>query len=143
MISQTSIRLPRREPRRKRRLEILVIAVFLTLPLLYVWVKSSGWLRPSYESTLGTILETRIVMDHAVDHYSGGSISYRMEAHVRYSIPPNGASAASVKSEERWLVVNEITTSIALLNIVQRQQPKTCLVYWISGHPETAKCKVE
>lgn len=67
-----------------RWLIALGVATVLIVAAVYLaanWIHS---LSSTYETTAGTILEIRKVVDHTRDTLYGGKIIYRAEAHVRY-----------------------------------------------------------
>jgi hypothetical protein len=88
-----------------------------------------------YATANGSILETRIVVDHIRDNQYGGLIYYRVEARTRYELEGH--------SQERWLTASEITTTREELVAMIAAHPKTCLVYWFPKNPENVKCRIE
>jgi hypothetical protein len=108
---------------------VCVIAVFLWSNLR----ADEFWERHS--SVEGTVTETRVVMDHIRDSQYGGHIYYRLEAHVRFRVEG--------KDQDRWLTVPQDSMDRATLTALATGHPKKCLVYWVPGHAENAKCKLD
>jgi len=97
------------------------------------WHRAEFW--DTHSSVQGTISETRVVVDHIRDSRYGGLIFYGLEAHVAYSIDG--------KAQDGWLVASKQTASREMLIAVQNRQPSTCLVTWLNGSPQYAKCRIE
>jgi hypothetical protein len=134
-MSHSHVRVPRLPPQRHPGLEFVVAASIVVLVASlafgnFVW-------RPSDEdhvSATGSILETRIVVDHIFDSQYGGRIFYRIEARTSYEFQG--------QSQDRWLTASEITTARELLQAKLASRPKYCVVYWVPGHSENAKCRL-
>jgi hypothetical protein len=88
-----------------------------------------------YATALGTVLETRLVVDRIGEGYYGSSAYYRIEARVRF--------LQKSQVQERWLVAPQMDSKRDLLLIKLAGQPKSCLVYWPPEHPENAKCDLK
>ena len=104
-----------------------------------VWVE--GWLEPTFDSTDGTVLETRVVLDHYLDSKYGVRIYYRLEAHVQYELPDASGTKGVSELQDRWLTASHPSVTPELLAAMPQKHPKSCRVYWIQKHPETAKCE--
>jgi|GEM_PF-6292966 len=89
----------------------------------------------AYETTTGSVLETRIVLDHVADTGRGGHIYYRVEARTRFE--------QSGQPQERWLVASKSSGNRELLGAALAENPKTCEVYWHPKHPENARCHLK
>ena len=87
----------------------------------------------SYSS--GNVKESRIVVDHTSEGQFGGTIYYRMELRVSYAL--------AGEQQDRWLTASEITPDRDGLAAKLASHPKTCQVYWVPGHPENARCRLE
>lgn len=87
----------------------------------------------SYSS--GSVKEARIVVDHTSEGQLGGTIYYRMELRVSYSV--------AGEQQDRWLTASEITPDRDGLAAKLVSHPKTCQVYWVPRHPENARCRLE
>jgi hypothetical protein len=113
----------------------LAFATFLIL-LAAVYL-AANWIHsfPSQrETATGTILEIRKVVDSTRDTLYGGSISYRLEAHVQY--------VANGQMQDRWLrASDDLTRESQLVKLAAH--PTKCLVYWPPNHPENAKCSLK
>jgi hypothetical protein len=109
---------------------IVVLVGVLAFGKLFYWPSSS-----SYQTAPGTVLETRMVVDHLRDSPYGGQIYYRIEAHVRYSIEG--------RQKEQWMTASETTAGREMLAAKLAPQPKNCRVYWFPNHSENAKCQLE
>ena len=137
-MSRTHVRLPKPKPEPNRNIWVGVAigAVATLLAILYVTTRFwDGPIQPSHVTAEGKVSETRIVMDHISDSQYGGEIFYRIEAHASYELDG--------RPQDRWLTASEITTERVLLASKVAGQPKSCRVYWASGHPENAKCQLE
>lgn len=137
-MSQSHIRV-RNETAGKQRsywFETTILVVTVLLALLYVatrfWSEPSN---PDYETADAKVSETRIVVDHIRDSYYGGSIFYRIEAHAQYG--------SDGRPQDRWLTASEVTTDRWLLASKVAIQPERCEAYWVSGHPENARCRLK
>jgi hypothetical protein len=84
--------------------------------------------------TEGRTSETRIVVDRILDSSMGGKILYRIDAHLTYRIDG--------QTQDRWLTASGTDASRELLALKLANHPKTCQVYWRTGHPESAKCRL-
>jgi hypothetical protein len=108
--------------------------VLISLAAVYL---AANWIHsfPSpRETAAGTILEIRKVVDNTRDTLYGGNISFRLEAHVRYS--------ADGQMQDRWLRASDDLTRESLL-LKLAAHPTKCLVYWPPNHPENAKCSLK
>jgi hypothetical protein len=83
----------------------------------------------------GKIFDTKIVVDHTVESSYGGRILYRIEARVSYPILGH--------NQVQWMTASEVTPTRESLELKLAHHPQGCQVYWISGHPENAKCRLE
>jgi hypothetical protein len=88
----------------------------------------------SHLTTEGTILESKIVMDHSLDGSYGGKIFYRIDARVSYEIDG--------KTYDRWVQASEVTTSREMLQASLAGRPGRCQVYWPEGRSENARCRL-
>jgi hypothetical protein len=135
-MSHSHVRVPRTPPQRRPRVEVVLAAsVFVAIAFLAFGSLFVG--QPSDEvhaSAIGSILETRIVVDHIVDSQYGGGIFYRIEARTSYDFQG--------QSQDRWLTASEITTARELLQAKLASHPKYCVVYWVAGHSENARCRL-
>jgi hypothetical protein len=93
---------------------------------------SEFWERHS--SVEGAVSDTRVVVDHIRDGGYGGHIDYRLEAHVTFH--------AEGQDHDLWLTVPSDSMDRATLNALASGHPKNCLVYWVPGHADIAKCKL-
>ena len=134
-MSHSHIRVPRPAPQRDPWLEFVVAASIVVLVALLAF---GGFVGRSFDETnvtaTGSILETRIVVDHILDSQYGGRIFYRIEARTSYEFQG--------QSQDRWLTASEITTARELLQAKLASRPKYCVVYWVPGHSENAKCRL-
>jgi hypothetical protein len=134
-MSQSHIRVRREAPPAKPHY-VFVAFVFCALVAVCAsifWSNFRGsmfW--ETHSAAEGQVSETRVVVDRIIDSTYGGRVLYRLEAHVRFM--------AEGQMQERWMVVREDTHDRALLMAEQASNPKTCEVYWTSGHPEDAGC---
>jgi hypothetical protein len=141
-MSQSHVRVAKPQPRRRKWLEIAVGVTFLLIPAFYVLARTEGWFVPDFDSTTGQVLETRIVVDHTLDSQTGGHIYYRLEAHVKYTVPDEATPRRPDQSQDRWLTASEVTSTRELLTMLQAKQSKTCQVYWIPNHLEADRCRL-
>jgi hypothetical protein len=134
-MSHSHIRVPRPSPQSRPWGEVvLAVSVFVAIALL-AFGSFVGWQsNEDHTSATGSILETRIVLDHIVDSQYGGGIYYRIEARTSYEFQG--------QSQDRWLTASEITTARELLQVKLASHPKYCVVYWVPGHAENAKCRL-
>jgi hypothetical protein len=137
-MSRNRKRVPAPAPRRKRWIKVLVVVVLL-LTVAALLVKRTPWaagrLRAPRVTVSGTVLDTRVVVDHTSDSRQGGLVFYRIEAHVRYEFQG--------QTQDRWLTASNATTARELLDAIIAKQPPNCLVFWTPNHPENAKCLLE
>jgi hypothetical protein len=134
-MSHRHIRVPRPAPQRRPPPEfVLAAVVVVSIALLAVGNLVRLPSDESYVSASGSILETRIVVDHILDNEYGGRIFYRIEARTSYELEG--------RSQDRWLTASEIETARELLQAKLASHPKHCVVYWVPGHPENAKCRL-
>jgi len=89
----------------------------------------------SYQTAEGSIQETRIVVAYTQDSQTGGHVSYRIEARVRYE--------QDGQQQERWLTASEVTAWREFLQAQLAKKPQHCLVYWSPKYPENARCRLE
>lgn len=135
-MSHSHIRIPKPLPRRNSWTEAALLALFAILAALSVVCKTHDWSADmQYSTAEGSILETRIVVDHTSESSHGGQIFYRTEARTRFAV--NG------QEQMRWLTVSEATATPELLAAKLSSSPARCEVYWAPGHPEIAKCRLE
>jgi len=133
-------KLPARPARRRIWLGVVFASALVLIPAVY-WVSRAGeWFVPSFDSTAGEVLETRIVLDHTRESEFGGSIFYRLEARVKYRIPVRTSATLPELPEDQWLTASDPTTAPELLKAAQAKKATACRVFWIKNHPETAKC---
>src|SRR5262249_52075185 len=111
-------------------LAILLIGV-AAVYLAANWVHSFP---STHETATGKILEIRKVVDHTRDTLYGGKISYRAEAHVRFT--------ADGQMQDRWIRASDDLPQDSLL-LKLAANPTECIVYWAPGHPENAKCSLK
>jgi hypothetical protein len=132
-MSHSHVRVLRLPPQRHPGLEFVVAASIVVLVASLAFGSFVGWQSDEdHASATGSILETRIVVDHIFDSQYGGGIYYRIEARTSYEFQG--------RSQDRWLTASEITTTRQLLQAKLASHPKYCVVYWVPGHPENAKC---
>jgi len=110
------------------------VAVLIVLAALYLTVNWIHSFPSPRETTTGTILEIRRVVDTIRDTTYGGKIGYRFEAHVQY--------VADGQRQDRWLRASDDLPRESLL-IKLANHPTECLVYWPPGHPEDARCSLK
>jgi hypothetical protein len=135
-MSHRHVLVSRAVPVRRPRLEAAVILGVAVLIALYAFYRSGD--RPSdfeYVTIMGTVLDTRIVVDSMRENRYGGLIYYKVEADVRFEIQG--------RQQERWLTASETTTARELLMARLSTKPKFCRVYWRPGHPENARCEFQ
>jgi hypothetical protein len=135
-MSHRHVLLPKAVPVRRPWLEATVILGVAFLIALYAFYRSGD--RPSeyeYSTTMGTVLDTRIVVDSMRESRYGGLIYYRIEADVSFEIQG--------RQQERWLTASETTTARELLMARLSNKPKACRVYWRPDHPENARCEFQ
>jgi hypothetical protein len=89
----------------------------------------------SNSSAIGTVKESRMVVDHTSEGQFGGTIYDRMELRVSY--------AAAGEQQDRWLTASDVTSDRDWLAAKLASHPKTCQVYWDPRHPENARCRLE
>ena len=140
-MSQTHIRVSRPPSRRRFWVAIAIAFGVPLIPVVYMVARAESWFAPAYNSADGTVLETRTVVDHYDNGEFGGSIYYRLEAHVQYSVPDASGIYGLSELQDRWLNASDPTTTPELLTVTPQKHPKSCRVYWIPKHPETAKCE--
>jgi hypothetical protein len=134
-MSHSHVRVSRPPSQRRPWTEIVLAVSLVALMMLLTFRNFLKW--PSdedYVRATGSILETRIVVDHISDSEYGGRIFYRVEARTSYEFQG--------EPQERWLTASEITTERELLEAKLAIHPKYCSVYWVLGHPENAKCRL-
>jgi len=135
-MSHSHIRVPKLPPRRRPWLEFVIGGVLIVFLALVALGKSLDWTsRRNYATATGTIIETRIVIDHYLDSQYGGQIFYRKETHVTYELQG--------REQNRWLTASDTTTPRELLASKLASHPSSCLVYWVANHPENAKCQLK
>lgn len=134
-MSRAHVRVPASPPRRRRWMEFVLGGMMVLFIALFATMRLERNAGRSYFTTPGTVLETRIAVDHISDSRSGGQIYYRIEVHVSYSVEG--------LEQDRWLTASEATTEREQLAARLAARPKTCRVYWVPKHPENAKCRLE
>jgi hypothetical protein len=134
-MSQTHTRAPIRSTPTKLGwgFKVAVTAgVLLTAGLIAFGPQWSPPIEESHEIARGQVLETRIAVAGTRDSYYGGSILYRIEAHVRYDLHGLG--------QDRWMPASEVSSNRDTLALRLVKPPGTCEVYWVPGHPENPQC---
>ncbi len=110
---------------------ILAIVAFLFLYPLLIPLFTEP-IDQYHETARGTILESRIVPVGIMNGLRGGSIVYRIEARVSFSIQGT--------VQERWIPVQyDFPREYMVAKLSQK--PRACEVYWVPGHPDNAKCR--
>jgi hypothetical protein len=137
-MSHTHIRVAKPEPVPGRYEWLPAVLLGLALAALAIWMMTGRWdgfIDQSYSVAEGQVLGTRIVVDHIFDGRNGGSIYYRIEAHISYKFQG--------QMQDRWLLASDITTERERLAAKLATQPKQCLVYWKPDFPENPRCRFE
>jgi hypothetical protein len=113
-----------------------LIVGFIILAALYLLSGTVNWpIDRQYSTVMGSVVETKIVVDRIQDSIYGGKIYYRIDAHVIYKLGD--------LQQDRWLTASDSSTARELLNAKLASHPKSCLVYWPPSNPGNAKCKLE
>ena len=138
-MSHSHIRVPKSPPPGKTWAELLLAGVVVGMIAILTFGLAFGRLIvfPSsdhYTKVTGSILETRIVVDHILDSQYGEKIYYRVEARTSYEFEG--------QAQESWLTASGATTSREELVAKIAAHPKTCLVYWFPNNPKSAKCQI-
>jgi hypothetical protein len=110
----------------------------LVIVLLTLLAMAAGRLiefpeRHDWESTEGSVIETRIVVDHVSGTLYGGHVVYRLDARVSYSYKE--------EKLDRWLPVAEDAMR-GVLKLREANHYRYCEVYWPPSQPELAKCRL-
>ena len=134
-MSHSHVRVSHPPPQRRPWIEFALAVSLVALMMLLTFGNFLKWpFDGDYARATGSILETRIVVDHILDSQYGGRIFYRVEVRTSYEFQG--------EPQERWLTASEITTARELLEAKLAVHPKYCVVYWVPGHPENAKCRL-
>jgi len=118
-----------REKRADRLMTILFVALLVVL-VLFVIAFRHPVVTQSWPTATAHISGTRIVAVAAEEHpFQGGTVLYRVEAHVIYEI--NG------KRIDRWAPASGTKRDKAYLESwLSRKKQDSCLVRWNSQNPD-------
>ena len=118
------------------KIAICAVSIGLAILLGVTYIYKSAHNEPDRNAIrqIGSILETRLVIDHTADSIHGGRIYYRIEARTRF--------AAQEQRQERWLLASDITSNRDRLDALLAKHPKECVVSWNPGYPENAQCQI-
>ena len=134
-MTRSHVRPSRPSTRRERVVQLALGILMVAFIALFVQSRLERTVGRSYSSVIGNVKEARIVVDHTSEGQFGGSIYYRMELRVSYTVAD--------EEQDRWLTASEVTPDRDVLAARLASQPKTCQVYWVSRHPENARCRLE
>jgi hypothetical protein len=110
-----------------------MLAVVAAAFLWYNYRNSTFFER--HETVDGTVSDVRIVVDRVIDGGYGGRILYKTEAHVRFT--------AEGKVRDRWLLAADPSSDASWLKLQIPTPIEKCIVYWVPGHLDNARCKLK
>jgi hypothetical protein len=114
----------------------LIIGIASILTALYIFYSfSTERPRTDHEYAAGTVLESRIVLDHGRETNTGSIGYYRIEIRVRYQ--------RYGQIREVWMPSSEITSDKGLLTLRLANSHGNCEVHWSSFRPDSPECTLE
>lgn len=135
-VSHTHVHAPKPPAKRSWKVDLSVATVLIGFAALLALGRLVECPSNSpHKTASGTIVETRIVIDHVQESYFGSILLYRAEALVKYQ--------REGRPEEHWITASDITSDRTMLAIKLAAHPQTCLVSWSPGHPENARCFIQ
>lgn len=135
-MSRSHVRVPPPPVKQNHWMEAAIFAVAIVLGGFYVY--RHLWPDPvdqNHETAAGKVLETRLVVVGKQDTSYGGSILYRIDAHVSY--PLHG------QPQDRWMPASDITGDRAYLALQMAKQSGKCTVYWAPHHEDNPRCLLQ
>ena len=133
-MSHKHIRVRKQSPQQRGRVLNLAATLAVVLIVGFVmfgrtWRDFGGTDRPG---VVGRVLETRIAVAGTRESDYGGSIWYRIDAHVQYDLRG--------QMQDRWIPASDSTTDRGLLLMKLAKRPSTCQVSWAPRHPDHPRC---
>jgi hypothetical protein len=118
------------------RLAAFTCLLLVVIAVAVVWhnYRNSTFLE-RYQTVDGTVSEVRIVVDRVIDAGYGGGVLYKTEAHVLFT--------AEGKLQDRWLLAAEPSRDTSWLKLQIPASIKKCIVYWVPGHLDSARCRLK
>jgi hypothetical protein len=135
-VSQTHLRKRKVAPRKSGwGSHLLTVVVVLAIVLIVGGRVLPRFQKTGRESSLGKVLETRIVIVSTGESSVGSYAYYRIEAHVTFDM--NG------EKQDRWISASDDNSNRAELELQILDRPGTCVVSWSPRHPENAHCSLK
>jgi len=118
------------------RLAIFTCVVLAVAACLFLWYNyRNSTFFDRHQTVDGSVSDVRIAVDYPFDSGYGGRVVYKAEARVLFM--------AEGKPQNRWLPVAEPSTSTAWLRFQIPNPITKCIVYWVPGHLDNARCKLK